>query len=68
MSNSFDAFELFGPFFDKPELFDNLFEPGYIIPVQLNKKVHHCTHDNKLRCIYCGASAFLRYIYFINLK
>ena len=27
MTSSFDAFELFGPFFDKPELFDNLFEP-----------------------------------------
>jgi hypothetical protein len=67
MSGSFDAFELFEPFFDKPELFDNLFEPGYIIPVQLNKMNESCSHGTNSRCIYCGASAFLRYIYFLNL-
>jgi hypothetical protein len=63
MNTPFDPFQLFGPFFNEIHLLDNLFEPGYIIPVQLNKT---CTHDKKRRCIDCGASAFLKHIYYLN--
>ena len=64
MSTSFDAFQLFEPFFDKLYLFDNLFEPGYIIPVEVNSM--ECNHDKKTVCVNCAATAFLRFIYFLN--